>query len=253
MEIRVLGCYGGMDKSYRMTSFLINDFFAVDAGGVADALSFSEQRKITDVYISHIHLDHIAGLPFLLDNVFGLVDEPIRIYSHAKVITGLKEHILNDVCWPDFSRLPSREHPTVEFIEVPAGRTFKIRELEITPVWVNHLVPNAGIIVTENGKSWVYPSDTSDTEEIWKITDSLDDPRMLFLECSFPNRFQRLADESFHLTPSGVAHQLKKLARQIPTRLYHAKPSYIDEISAELAEIHHPDLDMLEQDKTYAI
>lgn len=253
MEIRVLGCYGGADANYRLTSFLVNGTFAVDAGAITNALTFEEQQHIEDIYISHIHLDHVNSLPFLFDNIFGLHERPIRIYSHNGVIEHLKKHIFNDICWPDFSVLPSPQRPTVEYVEVPLGKEFKVGNLTVLPVPVHHLVPNAGLIVTENGKSWVYPSDTADTDEIWKITNELPDPRLLFLECSFPDKFEKLAEESCHLTPSGVEHQLRKLKKPIPTRIYHCKPSAIKEIAAELKQIDYPDLALLEQDVTYTI
>jgi cAMP phosphodiesterase len=253
MEIRVLGCYGGADSNYRLTSFLVNGSFAVDAGSLSNALTFEEQRQITDVYISHIHMDHIAGLPFLLDNIFGLHDEPLRIHAHGSVLKDLQAHIFNDVCWPDFTALPSRRRPTAEYVEVTPGQTLYIAGLEVIPIPVNHLVSNVGLIVTDNGKSWIYPSDTRETEEIWRRVNALPDPALMFLECSFPNRFQELADESRHLTPDGVAGELAKLDRLVPTRIYHCKPNFIKEIASELKAIDHPDLELLQQDKTYKV
>lgn len=65
MEIRILGCYGGADRNFRLTSFLVNGTLAIDAGSITSSLNFEEQKKITDIYISHIHMDHIVSLPFL--------------------------------------------------------------------------------------------------------------------------------------------------------------------------------------------
>jgi cAMP phosphodiesterase len=253
MEIKVLGCYGGMDGGHGLTSFLINDFLAVDAGAITDALSFDEQRTITDVIITHSHLDHTASLPFLVDNVFGALKRPLRIYGHASVLDDLRQHLFNDVSWPDFSRLPSPEKPTMEYVELPVGRMTRIEGLEVTPVWVNHLVPTTGLIVTENGRSWINSSDTADTDEIWEHTNRLADPRMVFLECSFPNRFGELAEASKHLTPAGVGRQLAKLSRKIPVRIYHGKPNYLDEIIKELQDLGHPDLELLQQGNIYKV
>ena len=253
MEIKILGCYGGADKSYRLTSFLVNGTFAVDAGSITSSLSFEEQKKITDIYISHIHMDHIVSLPFFIDNVFGHKEEPIRIHSHAHVIKHLKEHLFNDICWPDFTSLPSRKAPSMEYVEHKVGDSFKINDLSLTILPVDHLVPTAGLVVSEEEKSWIYPSDTGNTDDIWKVVNKLEDPRLLFLECSFPDRFDKLAENSYHLTPSGVARQLQKLDREIPVRIYHCKPDVIDEISQELSRINHSDLEMLEQGRTYTI
>jgi 3',5'-cyclic-nucleotide phosphodiesterase len=63
MQLRILGCSGGIGGANRTTSFLINDSILIDAGtGVGD-LSFSALTRIEHVFITHSHLDHIACLP----------------------------------------------------------------------------------------------------------------------------------------------------------------------------------------------
>jgi len=253
MEIKVLGCYGGMDKDSRLTSFLVNGSLAIDSGALVGGLSFQEQRSITDVIISHTHLDHTGQLPLLVDNIFGNNHHPLRIHAIPQVIEKLRAHLFNNILWPNFSELPSSEEPSIVYMPVEVGKVFKIGDLEIRSAMVNHLVPNMGIIVSENGRSWIYPSDTADTDRIWELTNKLPDPRLLFLECSYPNRFQRLADDSRHLTPQGVGRQLAKLNRTFPVRVYHFKPSYVDEIRKELETIDHPDLKVLEQGRVSTI
>ena len=253
MQIKVLGCYGGMDGSHRLTSFLVDGSFAVDAGSLTGALGLEEQQAITDVFISHSHLDHTGSLPFLADNIFGSREEPLRIYGHAELLAHVREHIFNDISWPDFAVLPSPRRPTIEYVEVTAGEPFRIGRLEATPVWVNHQVPTTGLIVTDAGRSWIFTSDTADTEEIWGRINALPDPRLLFLECSYPNRLSDLADASMHLSPAGVGRQLARLERTVPTRIYHVKPVYLEEISRELAELDHPDLRLLAQDEVYEV
>lgn len=253
MEIRILGCFGGADDQHRLTSFLVDGTIAIDAGALAAALTFEEQLAVKDVYLSHAHLDHTCGLPFLVDNIFGMREEPLRIHAPAQLLENLKAHIFNDIIWPDFSLLPSPDKPMLEYIETPVGKPFKIGHLEITAVWVNHVVPTTGLVITDNGRSWIYPSDTSDTDELWDLVNSLTDPRLLFLECSYPNRLSDLAKASLHLSPHGVEKQLAKLDRVIPVRIYHVKPNYLDEIKGELKNIDYPDIELLEQDRTFTI
>ena len=62
MKLRVLGCYGGNTPGRGMTSFLVNDTLALDAGWVSGALTLKEQVKVKDVVISHSHLDHTCSL-----------------------------------------------------------------------------------------------------------------------------------------------------------------------------------------------
>ena len=55
MKVKVLGCYGGIAPGQGMTSFLINDTVALDAGGLSYALSVDKQALVKDVFISHAH------------------------------------------------------------------------------------------------------------------------------------------------------------------------------------------------------
>ena len=58
MKLKVLGCYGGNIPGHGMTSLLLNDTVALDAGWVSGALSLRDQEKVKDIFISHSHLDH---------------------------------------------------------------------------------------------------------------------------------------------------------------------------------------------------
>jgi len=253
MEIRILGCYGGADDEHRLTSFLVDGTIAIDAGALTVALTLEEQLAVNDVYISHSHLDHTSTLPFLADNIYGMREEPLRVHAHAQLLEEVHVNLFNDIIWPDFSQLPSAAEPTLVFVETPVGKPFRIGHLDLRALWVDHVVPTTGLIVTEGGRSWVYSSDTGDTDRIWDEVNKLDDPRLLFLECSYPERLSELADASKHLTTAGVARQLSKIYREIPTRIYHAKPVYLEEIEAEIARIDHPDLRLLRQDEIFIV
>ncbi|MFQ5790293.1 MAG: 3',5'-cyclic-nucleotide phosphodiesterase, partial [Acidobacteriota bacterium] len=141
MKLRVLGCSGGSIKGRHLSCFLLNDSIALDAGSLTHALTLEQQRKVRHIVISHSHLDHNCGLPFLADNVLGKVSEPIVVYATRAVVTGLRKHMFNDVLWPDFTRLPSRQAPTLRFQEIQDGQPFTIDHLTLTPVSVNHITP----------------------------------------------------------------------------------------------------------------
>ena len=79
MKLELLGTYGGSTDTNSLTSFLLDGFLAIDAGSLTQSLSLERQAKISDILISHSHLDHTLSLPFLADNMFGERPEPIRI------------------------------------------------------------------------------------------------------------------------------------------------------------------------------
>ena len=90
----------------------------IDAGSVASGILIDEQLQIDNILISHAHLDHISDIAFLSDNCFGLKKNPFAIYSSKETYQAIKDHLLNDVIWPDFTKLPTKKNPTIVFNEL---------------------------------------------------------------------------------------------------------------------------------------
>jgi ribonuclease BN (tRNA processing enzyme) len=257
MDFRVLGAFGGDSPQCRMTSFLVDGTVAVDAGAITRALSIAEQRAIRHVLITHTHMDHTASLPFLIENIFGNTQEAVSFYSTAQVLATVRRHLFNNDTWPDFTRIPNQLYPAVRFVAIEPDRPFVIGglangDLEVTAVTVNHLVPTTGLLLRQGPASALFTSDTGPTEGVWELANRADDLVACITECSFPNRLQRVADVSLHLTPHGLTDELRKLARAVPVYLYHFKPPYVDELRRELAACRFAHaVEELEQDRVY--
>src|SRR6185436_4762310 len=104
MKIQLLSGGGANNpKEQYLTSFLINDELAVDAGALPLALSRKDQLAIRHILITHAHLDHMAGLPLMLDNIFTDMNEIIWVYAIEETVQALHQHIFNNVIWPDFT------------------------------------------------------------------------------------------------------------------------------------------------------
>ncbi|MCB1051951.1 MAG: 3',5'-cyclic-nucleotide phosphodiesterase [Acidobacteria bacterium] len=236
MKLEILGSFGGNADTYRLTSLLVNDCLALDAGCLTSALTFERQLPIRNVMVSHAHSDHIGTLPYLIDNVFGYSDGPLRIHGSAAVIQALKDHVFNDVIWPDFSKLPSPSSPSMVFETLHAERPVHIGSLRVTPIPVNHLVPCTGFLVEcqEQGSAFIYTADTAQTDRVWEIANATDNLKCVIVDCSFPNHLEDLAVASGHMTPQMLARDLKKLERKIPILVYHLKPSFERQMAEEL-------------------
>jgi len=115
-----------------MTCFLIDGETALDAGSLTEALPLAAQRRVRRVVLTHAHLDHVASLPFLLENLYGR-RQPLEVIAPAPVLATLRRHIFNGVAWPDFTRLPSRARPTLAYRPIPADRPFRAGGLESSP------------------------------------------------------------------------------------------------------------------------
>jgi ribonuclease BN (tRNA processing enzyme) len=64
--------------------FVINDSIALDAGSLAMAASDFQRQNIRDIILTHAHLDHIAGLPLFVDDLFAHLEKPICVYATGK-------------------------------------------------------------------------------------------------------------------------------------------------------------------------
>ncbi|MGH7230952.1 MAG: MBL fold metallo-hydrolase [Nitrospiraceae bacterium] len=77
MKIRVPGCHGSEQvieresgpAQCRTCGFLVNGTVMVDARTIGTALTLQEQKRIRHILLSHLHFDHIQGLPTLADNL----------------------------------------------------------------------------------------------------------------------------------------------------------------------------------------
>ncbi|MDH5445253.1 MAG: MBL fold metallo-hydrolase, partial [Gammaproteobacteria bacterium] len=107
MELRVLGCSGGIGEQLRTTSLLLNGEILIDAGTGLGDLSLQEMASIGHVFLTHSHLDHLAGLPLLIDSIFDQIKSPLVIHAQPVTLKAVQDHIFNNVIWPDFSVLPS--------------------------------------------------------------------------------------------------------------------------------------------------
>jgi ribonuclease BN (tRNA processing enzyme) len=245
VRIRVLGAHGGSTPRHRQTSFLVDDALCMDAGAVTDALSLGEQERVRAVLVTHSHMDHVASLPFLVENVFGRTQDPLEVLAPEDVLDSLRTHLFNNALWPDFSRIPGQSGPSVTFRAVPVGVPFSADGLTATAVRVSHIVPTYGYVVADSRAAVVFSGDTGPTEEIWAVARRVPNLRAMFVECSFPNDLQRIADVSCHLTPRTLRGEMAKFPDDVPVFLYHMKPPALDRLTAEIAALCEPRLRIL--------
>lgn len=248
MKIRILGCYGGQLPGKNLTSFLLDETLLVDAGGATSVLTLEELKKIDTIVVSHSHLDHIKDIPLIADNVIGQIDKPIEVIGMDHTIDALRDHLMGNIVWPDFTVIPSREEPVIAYRREKPGRPFAVGEYEIEFVLVNHPVPCAGMMFRKGGKSFLYTADTGPTEEVWKLAGAEKNLKGLITEVSFPNSLVELSLLSGHMSPCHIDNELSKIGRDdLPVYIYHIKPGFEAIVREEIKSIAYPDLTVLEQ------
>lgn len=238
MKIEVLGCSGAEFPKHHFSSFLIDGKILLDAGSITDVLSERDQLKIETIFVTHAHLDHVKGIPFLADNILiGNRRGRVDIFSIPPVINAIKENLLNDVVWPDFTKIPRGLGSILRLNKLKLGEPVRIEGYCITPFKVNHAVPAVGYLVESPKKRRLfYSGDTGPTDKTWKeIAVKID---CLILDVTFPNKMAGEAIRTGHLTPWLLRMELSKM-EYMPERIYvtHAKPQYSKTIASELKRL----------------
>lgn len=254
MHIKVLGCYGGELPGKKTSCLMINHRLVIDAGALTGSISLEEQADIDYILLSHAHLDHVLDVGFLADNVFGKRDKPVQIVSTKTILAQLKKHVLNNRIWPDFTVIPNPRDPILKLKPIKTNEWFKLGKLKIMAVPVNHAVSAVGYIVEENGRSMVYSGDTGPTTRLWKEVNKLKDLKAVFIETSFPDSVQDVADVSGHLTPRTLIGELAKVNQNgMDVYIYHLKPAYLETLTKEIRAKKIPKSHLLKLDQEIEI
>lgn len=242
----MLGAYGGSSPWHRQTSFLLDGTVSLDAGALTQSLTLEEQARVRSIIITHSHLDHVASLPFLVENVFGRTKGAIEIVATKEVAGLLQDHLFNDAIWPDFTRIPNHLLPAITFRVIEAGVPFRVDGLTAMAVPVSHVVPTFGYLVWNDAACVVFSSDTGPTEALWAETRRRADLKAIFVECSFPDAMAEIAEVSKHLTPATLRTEMRKFPPGVPVNLYHMKPPTLPQLRADVAALSDPRVRLLD-------
>lgn len=238
MQIKVLGCSGGIGGSRRTTSFLVDDDILIDAGTGVMNMEVDELVRVGRIFLTHTHLDHIAALPLLVDTVGAMRSTPIVLHASCAGLATLRAHIFNWHIWPDFFRIPDARSPFLtsevlengECVDVGQGRT--IRGLP-----VNHTVPAVGYAVSGPNGTLVFSGDTSRCPAFWKAVNAIKDLRYLIIETAFSENEKAIAEASKHLCPSMLGAELTRYTNTAPLYITHLKPREEDLIMEQVHEV----------------
>lgn len=245
MKIRVLGCSGAIAAGYKTTAFLLDEDVLIDAGtGLAD-LDLAALARIDHVLLSHSHLDHVLGVPLLADAVLRLRAQsgrsPIQVHALSPTLEALRQHLFNGVIWPDFTRLPSAEHPVLALHPIEIGQRLDLgggRMIEVLSA--EHTVPACGFALDGGAAAghahWVYTGDTGPNPALWQRLSQLRVAHLV-IETAFSDEEQQLAQISRHLCPAALGRELAQLQGSVAVHITHIKPGEVPAVMAEIGAL----------------
>jgi len=234
---------GAVSQRQHLSCLIIDDCVAFDAGSLAFSCSERHRSDVRDIFISHTHLDHIAGLPIFVDDLFSVLSEPIRVHATVEMIRVLERDIFNWSIYPKFSELENSVGRVIEYKLFEPESTFPIRHLTFQAFQVNHHEPSVGALVTDGEVSIGVTGDTAPTELIWDAFRNCESLQAVLVECAFPNELASLAEVSHHLTPLSLSLELEKFGRRdVPIYVMNIKPMYMDDVLDQLNDLRIPNL-----------
>jgi ribonuclease BN (tRNA processing enzyme) len=237
--IKVLGAYGSNAKGFGTTSFFLNAKNVIDAGNLLNTLEDS-CAFIENIWLTHSHLDHITDIAYILDNYYALRVKPLNIMALPQTIDAIKEHFLNDIIWPDFSKikLHNSQEMCVSYTQIKLNVEYEIAKNEyIKAIQTDHTVESCGYVYTKNQSSIIISADTYSLENIIYELECNSTITSAIIECSFSSDMQSLAKESKHMTPNILFQELKKLKRDdIKLYINHMKPIFLEKIKEEIVQ-----------------
>jgi len=249
MNVELLrSCVGDRVACQYLTCYRINANVAIDAGSLGFHGASGEQEAIRHVFLTHSHIDHIAGLPALLENTYGFTGEPVTVYGLAHTLDSLRRDVFNNRLYPDLSSLK----PAFGwFREVKVGETIEVEGLRFTPFPLEHPVPTVGYRIESDAGAVLIVTDTRVSPLIGEAVAATRRLLGVYLECAFPNEFDTLAHISGHLTSEQFLAEARRVPPGVPVLAVHVKGRYFDRVEAELRAGGLPDVALCEPGRVY--
>jgi ribonuclease Z len=197
MKLLLLGTSGYHPCERRHTACLMLPEVGIvlDAGSGFFRVRRHLQTPTLDILLTHAHLDHIAGLTYLLSTIWQKPLERITVHGEADKLAAVREHLLSDKIFP--APLPCQWEP------LPGGPILAGGG-RVTHFPLEHPGGAVGYRLDWPGRSLAYVTDTTaspDADYVQQIR-GVD---LLVHECNFRDGQEQWATKTGHSSTTSVA------------------------------------------------
>jgi len=230
MKLHFLGTAGYHPSETRHTSCLM----LPEVGVVLDAGSgmFRVRERLAtdtlDIFLSHVHLDHVWGVSFLFDILYGKKMAGVRIHAEAEKLAALQTHLLAEILFP--AQLPFEPRPLDGPVPLRDGG-------RLTHFPLDHPGGTVGFRLEWPGHSMAYITDTTARADAPYVK-QVRGVDLLVHECNFPDGSEEWAEKTGHSCLKSVL-ELAKAAGVKRLVLTHIDPLIADDDPLRLAESRH--------------
>jgi anti-anti-sigma factor len=190
-------------------------------------------KRCFNVFLSHVHWDHIMGFPF-----FGPAYIPgnlIRIHSSHPAVGEALLKQQSDPCFPvNFRALPA----TVEFVALEPGRAYEIAGFSVTSIKQFHAGDSYGYRFSLGDKTIVYSTDCehkySNLDQSYPFIAFYRDADVLIFDAMYSLADTISVKEDWGHSSNVVAVELAQAARVKRLVLFHHEPAYDDRMIEEV-------------------
>ena len=237
--MEALGVAGAPAPDRLTTTFRLPGGVLLDAGAAAHGLERSEREQVESVLLSHAHLDHTLGLPFLLANA-----EP-RVYGSKATLDAVRDSLLDGRIWPDL-----RER--AEWIEIAPGAPFRVGPWTVEAGPAAHTVPTLSFHLEAGGGGLIVVGDTrlDDAVVAWAASRM---PAACVVECSYPDPLAEYGLRYGHQTTRDLRAWRTALGPDCRLVVTHRKPFHEEAIRAECEALGDPGLVLLSDGDVFEV
>jgi len=234
LRLRALGVAGAPAPGRLTTTFELTGGLIVDTGAAAHGLSRTEQSGIGEILLSHAHLDHTLGLPFLLASLTP------RVHGHPETLAAVSESLLDGRIWP------SLQH-RAEWVEIEPGGQTSVAGWEVDVLGASHTVPCLTFLfATRAGMEGplAIVGDTRLDEDLVAAVAAVR-PAHCVVEVSYPDSEAETAVRYGHQTPRDLRAWREALGPDCLLLVTHLKPQHETSARSDCAALNDPRLRIL--------
>lgn len=229
LPFSVSGTYGGNSSCVEIATggsdYVLCDMGtgAREFGNTVLAKSGAAKKNRFNIFMSHLHWDHVMGFPFFMPAY--MPGNVVRIHGcHPD----MREAFARQQSSPSFPVDFHTMGATIEFVQLEPGRTYEIDGLSVRAISQRHGNDSYGYRFAKDGKTVVYSTDSEHKyerlDEHYPFVEFFRDADLLIFDAQYSLADQISVKEDWGHSSNMIGVELAQLAGVKHLVMYHHEP-----------------------------